>query len=185
MKQYILIVQDRYSLSNETDSNPMTDYNPGIWSIKTQKSALEFSRRLLAEGNEIKVTCYDNPRYYSLANKFIKTLGLKQELFPEPKEVEKKEITEDVPKNLSQLKKYLVPEKKIIIKRFSDGKTIERQTWVKRVQSNAVVVEKNGGDSWIEYGKADSWIFDNAGADYAPLNSDGNRLAYFRIEYIK
>ena len=80
-KHYFLIVGHLFSLSNDTDADIMTDYSPGIWAIKTQKAILRFAKDILARGDTITVTDYDNPKYHRLANKFIKELGLVQPLF--------------------------------------------------------------------------------------------------------
>lgn len=106
-KQYTLTVGHSFSLANETDSNPQSDYSPGIWGLKTQKSAMKYAKQILEEGNQIRVTDYDNAKYHSLANMFIKELGLNQPLFVEPKALESEIVTNGKPSNLSQLKKYL------------------------------------------------------------------------------
>jgi hypothetical protein len=83
MKHFTLIVGHGYSLSNDTDSDSMTDYFPGIWGIPTQKRALEYAKKTLEEGHSITVTDYNNKNYHKVANKFIKALGLSQPLFDE------------------------------------------------------------------------------------------------------
>lgn len=183
MKHHTLIVSgDRYSLSNDTDSDPMSDYSPGIWAVKSQKSIIEFAKRYLERGDEIKVTCYDNPNHMGIANKMIKELGLKQELFPEQK-AEPVVNCGSSPSNLNQLKKLLVIGKKIRIVRFRDDGEESRETFIKKVQSNNVVVDKSGSNSWIEFDKSINWSFNKDGATYYWLNKDGKRPV-FRIEYI-
>lgn len=48
MKNFTLIVGHSFSLSNETNADVMTDYFPGIWGIKTQKSAMKYAKECLA-----------------------------------------------------------------------------------------------------------------------------------------
>lgn len=190
MKNYTLIVGERFSLSNETDSDVMTDYSPGIWAIKTQKSAMDFAKRLIAGGDEItRVTDYDNPKYHALANKFIKELGIKQPLFAEPDTTISSIVTKTgVPTNLSQLKKFLTPGKKVHMKNFFGEEVRERDTSVMLVQSNSFVVEKtlgSGMKSWCDFGKASEWSFDNFGATHLYLDRDGKFLPQTRIEYME
>lgn len=182
MTQYKLIVGDCYSLSDETNSDSMTDYFPGIWAVKSQKSILDFAKRYLAKGYSISVTCYNNPNYMGVANKMIKELGLKQELFPEPK-AEPVVDCGSSPSNLNQLKKFLVVGKKIKIVRYRDGGNESRETFIKKTQSNSVVVDADGRNSWIEFNKSINWSFDKDGATYSWLDSKGKR-PLFRIEYI-
>ncbi len=182
MTQYTLIVSNYFSLSDDTNSDSMSDYFPGIWAIKTQKSAMYFAKKYLDKGDSIKVTCYNNPSYFSLANKFIRELGLKQELFPESAPLPKSE-TGSMPANLNQLKKYLVVGKKVRMVRFRNDEKESRDTFVKKVQSNAVVVDKNGSNSWLEFGKSNDWSFDKDGATYYTYYSN-ERKPCVRIEYI-
>lgn len=188
MKQYTLIVGGSFSLVNETDAIPQTDYFPGIWSISSQKRALELAKKTIAEGNEVTVSCYDNPTYFALSNKFIKDLGLTQTPFKEIEPLKSEVVTNGKPANLSQLKKYLLPSVKITIKRFRDGEVSdERVTSVLATQTNNVIVEKTLGSgikSWLTLGKAADWTFDNAGATNYYLERDGNYTKSVRIEYI-
>ena len=186
MKKYTLIVGHDFSLSNETDSDPMTDYSPGIWGIKTQKSALRFAKEILSEGNEIRVTDYDQPQYHSLANWFIQELGLKQDLFKEPETIKQELVTNGKPSTLGSLKKFLVPETKLKIVWFdSEGNPkSERETFVKRTQTNAWVFDKNGGDSWLEHGKASEWSFSNDGATLYYIDREGKNIPTVKIIYL-
>ncbi len=163
MKHYKLIVQDRYSLSNETDSDIMSDYSPGIWAIKTQKSALKFAKEILAEGNTIEVTDYDNPRYHSLANWFIKELGLSQPLFNELVSP-MSDVTNDKPRNLSAFKKYLTVGMKLrIINHRTEGDT-ERMAEVLSVGVSNFTLTKSETSrlpSWSQFDKASDWSFHN------------------------
>lgn len=170
MKQYTLIVGHDFSLSNETDCDVQSDYMPGIWGIKTQKRAMEYSKKILTEGNEItRVTNYNNPKYNELANKFIKELGVKQPLFQEIGSVPASEPTEGKPSNLAQLKKYLSPEKKIRIINY--GSSINtRETFVKKSQTQSIVLDKEGRNSWLDLGKATDWSFDKKGATQYFIN---------------
>jgi hypothetical protein len=63
-KHYSLIVGHDFSLSNDTDSDAQSDYSPGIWAISSQKATLRFAKEILAEGDTIMVTDYDNPNYH-------------------------------------------------------------------------------------------------------------------------
>ena len=184
MKKHKLIVGHDFSISNETDYDPTSDYFPGIWAIKSQRQALDFARKILAEGDEISVTDYDRPQYHALANRFIKALGLNQKLYPEPKPLERKTVTNGKPAGLAQLKRYLVAGRKLkLINYDGAGKTIgERDTSVIGTQTNAVIVERNGGKSWLEYGRADGWTFDEHGAT-SHIHSEGEYRPLLRIVY--
>lgn len=185
-KHYKLIVGHDFSLSNETDADPMSDYNPGIWCIPSQKRALAAARRLMAEGSTITVTDYENPRYHAVANKLITELGLSQPLFTEPEALQQGPVTSGKPSTLSQLKKYLVEGTKLTVMNFdSDGVTCrnERKTFVKRVQTNAVVLDKNGGDSWLEFGKASEWLFFNDSATKYYIEREGKFVPTTKIVY--
>lgn len=188
-KQYTLIVGHGFSLANNTDSDPQSDYSPGIWSIKTQKSALYFAKKLLAEGDKIQVTDYDNPAYHSLANMFIKELGLDQPLFAEPQALKSGIVTNGKPTNLSQLKKYLtlaaITGEKLIIRHMNLDGTLkaERYTFAKKVQTTSVVFDKAGGNSWMELGKASDWTFSNESATYHYVDREGNVVPSIKIVY--
>lgn len=117
-----------------------------------------------------------------VANKIIKELGLKQELFPEPRPEPVVDCGSS-PSNLNQLKKYLNVGKKIRIVRYRDGEQVSRETFVKKAQSNSVVVDADGRNSWIEFNKSINWSFDKDGAVYSWFESSGKRPV-FRIEYI-
>lgn len=182
-----------FSLSNDTDSDPQSDYNPGIWAIKTQKRALKYSQDILNDGDEITVETYKNPRNYPLANKFIKALGLKQPLFEELSTLRPIESvpTGDKPQNLSQLKKYLSVGRKIHIKNMRNGEWVGRDTVVLRTTTKDVVLEKydlriaekTGTPSWLYMGNASDWSFDNEGATKWFLDREGWAKSS-RIEYI-
>lgn len=188
-KQYTLIVGHNFSLSNETDADIMSDYNPGIWAIKTQKMALKYAHKLLEDGDTIKVTDYNNPAYHALANKFIKELGIDQPLFDEPSTLRPilSVPTNGKPATLGALKKYLAPGLKIHLKNYQEDGTIrnERDTEIKRVQTNAIVVMKEGGtaDSFLEFGNAKDWTFDNEGANKNFISHEGKYVLSIRIEY--
>lgn len=195
MKHYKLIISggDRgCSLSNETDHDSMSDYFPGIWAINL-KHAVKYAKEYLAEGNTVSVTCYDNPEHYATANKVIKELGLKQELFPEVAALKQPGVTNGKPSTLAALKKFIQPGVKL--RAINYGFTPEdyaavnrcetqqerlavyatqkrsvignRETVVLSAQSNAFTVEKTpgtGNKSWVYYEKASDWTFDNEGA---------------------
>jgi hypothetical protein len=184
MKKHTLIVGHDFSISNDTDRDVYTDYFPGIWAISSQKQTLEYARKLLTEGNEISVTDYDQPKYHALANKFIKALGLKQPLYPEPKPLQQMLVANGKPASLAQLKRYLIVGRKLrVINYDSAGKRIgERDTSVIGTQTGAVIVERNGGKSWMEYGKAEGLTFDEHGATCHILDNNGYRPSV-RIEY--
>ena len=183
-RKYSLIVQSTFSLSNETDADIMTDYFPGIWGIKTQKKALEYAKELIANGDTItRVTCYENPAYYPLANKFIKELGLDLPLFEEIAPLKKEVVTKPgIPQNLSQLKKFLTPGKKIFIKSyFGEAEPrLQRITSVIQVFSNNMTVEKtlgSGTKSWLDFGKASDWAFTNTSATLYNVYREGRAKA--------
>lgn len=169
MKHHKLIVGSRFSLANETDWDPMTDYSPGIWAIESQKTALMYAKQFLAAGDTITVDCYNDPNYFALSNKFIKELGLKQELFKEVAPQSSAPVTNGKPKNLSQLKKYLTVGKLITISNYRANEKNElvetsRPTSVLAVQTNSIIVEKTLGSgikSWLDIGKASDWTFTN------------------------
>jgi hypothetical protein len=170
-RHWSLIVHgNNYSLSNNTDSDPMTDYSPGMWGIKTQKQALKWAREILADGDSITVTDYDNPRYHAVANKFIKELGLNQPLFTElatPKQ--DGVVTNGKPDSLNSLKKYLTVGRKVHVVNYdSDGnQRNERDSEVLKNQTNSVVFSKFIGTttpSWLDYGKPTDWTFSDSSA---------------------
>lgn len=181
MKKYSLIVQNDYSLSNDTDSNIQTDYFPGIWAIKTQKQALYFAKQILDEGDTIQVTCYDNPKYYAIANEFIKELGLDQKLFPEVAKPIQGTVTNGKPSNLSQLKKYMTVGKVIHTKNYYGSEVKEKDTAILGVQTNSFIFEKElgkGQKSWFEIGKASDWIFANESAQKYEFINGQLKLVY-------
>lgn len=192
-KHYELIVGHDFSLANETDHDPYTDYSPGIWAIGTQKRTMKYAREILASGNTITVTDYENPAYHALANKFIKELGLSQPLFQEPEAVKASAVTNGKPSNLSQLKKYVTVGMKLRIKsRPKDGAfTSERQALVIHVQGNAITTEKGGipgSKVWLYWNEASAWTFDNEGATQHYVGrydeEKGKMIPALRIEYI-
>lgn len=184
-KLYHFIVSgSTFSLSNETDADPMSDYSPGIWSIKTYKKAIEYAKRYLAEGHTIVVTAY-NEREHETANKAIQDLGLNQELFKIPDTLPVSQVDNGKPKTLAELKRYLILGKKI---RIISGMELEqpqsRETEILKVQSNAIVSRKGtDGKTWLEFGQAKQWIFDNQGATIHYL-SQGVYKPSVRIEYL-
>lgn len=196
-KDYSLIVSgdNSFSLICDADQDGMTDYFPGIWCLKTQKSALMFARKELERGNTVEVRNYDNPSNYALSNKLIKALGTGQTLFAETAApVSALVIKAGIPSNLSQLKKFLVVGKKIKISnfRYDDSKTLmpmTRDTVVIKVQTNAVVLAKTGTEvigaspSWLDLGKATDWAFDNFGATKCYIDRDGKLIPSSKIEY--
>lgn len=185
-KKYSLIISgnNSFSLSNDTDSDAVTDYFPGIWALKTQKSALRFAKQILAEGNEIRVTNYDNPKYHPLANKFIKELGLSQVLFTEPKAVKQGVVTNGMPSTLGALKKFLTVGSKIRFVNFKNPDR-SRETEVVEIHNNNFVTRKGeAGKSWMEFGKASDWSFDNLGATTHFINCEGQVVPSIRIEYM-
>lgn len=194
-KKYTLIVGDRYSLSNETDNDAMTDYFPGIWGIKSKKQALKYAKELIDYGDTITVIDYNNVRYHAAANDCIKELGLKQPLFSVVKTPTSTGATNGKPKTLSDLKRYLSPTKMVnIINYDSDGAIRnQRDAVVILNQTNSVVFSKttpsmDSPKSWLEYGKASDWTFDNNGATNHCLWSDriggGKYVPSTRINYL-
>jgi len=184
-KHYKLIVGHDFSLSNETDCDIQSDYFPGMWGLKTQKSALKYAKQEIAEGNTISVTDYDNPNYHALANWFIKELGLSQELFKEPEAIISK-VTGTAPRKLSDLKRYLEVGKKIKIANYRNGERVERDSVVLSMQSNAFTVQKGGTQdvkSWVEYGKASEWGFTDTEATKYYINREGKNEATTTIIY--
>lgn len=181
MTKYSLIVQNDYCLSNETDSNIQSDYFPGIWGIKTQKQALEHAKKILDEGDEITVTCYDNPKYYAIANEFIKELGLNQKLFPEVIRPVQGAVTNGMPSNLSQLKKWLTIGKVIHTRNYYGQEVKEKDTTVLGIQTNSFIFEKTLGSgirSWLDTGKASDWIFTNESAQKYEFINGELKLVY-------
>lgn len=188
MKQYTLVVGHHFSLANETDSDVMTDYFPGIWGIKTKVSAIKFSKELLAAGHEITITNYNDAKYFALSNELIKELGLKQELFPETEAIPESKVTDGGPRNLSDLKRKLVPGLKVRVTNYLEDGTVrnERETSVLRIQTNAVVLEKtlgSGTPSWMEYGKASDWVFENGAATDYRITREGKAAKSTKITY--
>lgn len=95
-------------------------------------------------------------------------------------------ITKNVPRNLSQFKKFLTPDTKIRVKNINvEGEvTKERETFIKRTQSNAVITDRDGRDCWMDFGKASEWLFDNEGATQHVTQKDGEPTPILRVEYI-
>lgn len=183
-----MIVGHDFSLSNETDSDIMTDYFPGIWAVKSQERILKYAKQKIAEGNTVSVTDYDNPAYHSLANWFIKELGINQPLFTEPETIKQVIVTNGKPSNLSQLKKYLVAGLKTHNVVYNDKGDIinEKDTCVLAIQSNAVIFEKTLGSgikSWLELGKASQWSFSNEMATRYFINYEGKQMPSISIKY--
>ncbi len=182
MKKYKVIVGHGFSISNETDSDIQSDYSPGIWGISSQKKTLQYAREYLNGGNEVTVTCYDNPNYFELANKFITELGLKQPLF---KVIEKPTggvVTNGKPSTLGALKRYLTVGTKVKITSVENPQN-NRETEVVETKTESVVTRKGNGKSHIYYGKATDWTFDNTGATYNTLR-EGVYVPCFKIEYL-
>lgn len=185
-KHYSFIVAHGFSLANETDADPMSDYSPGYWGISSQARAIKYAKELLAGGNTIKVNTYGDANYAALGNKMIKELGLSQPLFTEPEALKAEAVTNGKPSNLSQLKKYLQVGVKVTSKAiFKDGAwQNSRETFVNSVQGNAVTFEKAGGKSWVYFYKANEWTFDNAGATHHYIEREGKFIPSIRIEYL-
>jgi len=184
MKKHKLIVGHDFSISNVTDKDSQTDYFPGIWAISSQKEALRFARKILAEGDHITVTDYDDPKYHRVANKFIRALGLKQELFPEAKQSEQTCVTNGKPSNLAQFKKYLTTGRNVKIL-YYDSMGVLHKTFdasVIRTQNKHVIVESKGHEWWMECEKASEWAFDDNGANQF-INRNGEYKLSTRIEY--
>lgn len=181
-KHYKVIVGHDYSISNETDYDPMTDYFPGIWALKSFKSALKYAKEYVDAGHAVTVTCYDNPRYMDTANKMIMALGIDQPLFKTATPLPASVVTNGRPSNLSQLKKYLTPGKKIVIVNYRDDGSIrdDRGTSILAVQTNSIIVEKTLGSgikSWLDIGKATDWVFTNDSAMKYYLRDTGYVLS--------
>jgi hypothetical protein len=187
-KHYTVIVGSHYSISNDTDSDPMSDYSPGIWALSSFKSALKYALEYKNNGHTLKVTCYDNPQYMGVANKMITALGLDQPLFKLPPALPASVVTNGKPSNLSQLKKYLTPGLPIVIVNYDgDGKILrDRGTTVMAVQTNSIIVEKtlgSGSKSWLDIGKATDWVFTNDCAMKYYLRDSGYVLSTKIIYY--
>lgn len=185
-KHYSLIISGHYALSNETDHDIMTDYFPGIWCIKSYKTAIKYAKEYLANGDTVSVTDYDEPRYHALANKAIKELGLNQPLFPEVAPLKQEAVTNGKPANLSQLKKYLKVGQAVRSQLITSSGELkaDRQTFVKAVQSEAVVLDKNGDNSWLYFNKASDWQFTNEYALQNYLNHEGKYVPTIKIIYV-
>lgn len=190
-KHYKLIVGHDFSISNETDSDPQSDYSPGIWAISSQKNAIKYAKEYLDKGAIVTVTDYNEPRYHALANKMIKELGLKQPLFQEPEAIPASTPTNGNPSTLSALKKHLQQNTRIVITNFhGNGQAPEsRETFVRSLvcsaNSSNVILDKNGGRSWLEFGKASEWSFDDKGATRYDITREGTVEKSTRIEYVK
>lgn len=182
-KEYTLIVGNTFSISNDTDSHIQSDYFPGIWAIKTAKAALQYAKEIIQRGDILKVTDYDNPQYHALANKFIKELKLKQPLFKEPNKLQPSRVTNGKPSNLAMLKKYLTVGKRIKVENveFPDR---SRETFVKKIQSNSVVLDKNGGNSWLAFNKSTDWLFTNDYALVHFIDREGNVKPSIKLIYL-
>lgn len=182
-KVYKLIIsgEKSFSLSNETDCDSQSDYFPGIWSINTQKSALYFAKKYIDEGDEVYVTDYDNAKHHALANKFIKELGIKQPLFPEPDMTIKSSVTNGKPSTLGALRKYLSVGTKVRIEssQFPDR---NRDTEIVLNNTTSCATKKGDGKSWIYWNKATDWGFDNEGAT-SYYFQDGKMSPSFKIIY--
>jgi hypothetical protein len=189
-KVHKLIIGHGYSLSNETDSDIMTDYFPGIWGISSFKNAINYAAKYILEGDTVHVTTYNNPKYAKKGNEAIKILGLKQELFPEPEALTASVVTNDKPANLAQLKKFLKPDMKIKVINYRSEGTAERIATVLKVLSNNMTLtkaEEKGfwQPSWLEFNKASDWTFDNEGATVHYMDSQtGEYTPSTRLEYI-
>lgn len=220
-KHYTVIVGSGargWSISNDTDWDPMTDYSPGMWAC-SRKSVMKWAKEYIDEGHTVRVTTYDNPNYAKWGNEAIAELGLTQEPFKMPEAVPESRVTNGRPSNLSQLKKYAQVGVPLRIKNrylpggtceahiqkgylsnsdeckcqkpldYTNGQwTNERETEVARVQTNSITTwkyEPGSTESWLEWGKASNWTFDNDGATlhytdrdtFAPVPS-------VRIEYL-
>jgi len=187
-KQHTFIVgsgQRGFSVSNDTDTDPMTDYSPGAWGI-SKKFALEYAKEKIAIGDIVRVSTYDNPNHAATGNAIIAELGIDQPLFPLPETVAPSNVTNDKPATLAQLKRYCAEGVKIHMKnRFNDVWLRECDTYVKRVGSNSIVLDSDGRDSWLEWGKASDWSFDNEGATNTYINNQtGARVPCLRVEYL-
>lgn len=186
MTHYTLIVGHSFSLCDETNGDPMTDYFPGIWAIKSRKSALKFAQACLDRGDTVTVSDYDNPAYHESANYCIKALGLSQPLFTLPAALPKPVVTSDKPATLAAFKKFLTPGLKITVDWLNSDGTVKssRETFVKRVQTNSAVLDKNGSDSWLDFGKAGDWVFTNTDATLFHMgHTDGVRYPVVRVIY--
>lgn len=188
MKDFTLIIGGSYSISNDTDADPQSDYSPGIWAISSFAKAIAYAQGYINLGHNVRVTCYDTPNFFAKSNEAIKLLGLSQELYEEIKPLEQKAITADVPKTFAELKRYMVLGRKF---RVINGLVMEKEKWetreteVIKVQTNAIVSKRGeSGKSWIEWDKASNWVLDNQGATYHYLDRDGKYQPSFRIEYI-
>lgn len=186
-KKYSLIVSgdSSFSLICDADQDAMTDYFPGLWGIKTQKSAIKFAKEELAEGNEVLVRNYNNANYYALSNKLIKALGTNQPLFKEPEALVSSVPTNGKPATLSELKRYLTVGKKIKINNYTVKN--ERETIVLATQTSSVILEKIAGTgikSWLELGKASEWVFTNESASKYYTDRDGKKVVSSTITYL-
>ena len=144
---------------------------------------MKYAKELLADGDTITVDDYNNPQYHTLANKFIKELGLSQKLYEEPKALDVQTcVTNDKPSNLSQLKKFLTVGMKVHVRNYYGETMNEKDTTVLAVQTNQIVFEKTLGSgikSWFDLGKASEWIFTNNTAQKYYIDNKGqNKLGY-------
>ena len=184
-KHYNLIVGHDFSISNETDADIQSDYSPGIWAIKSQKSAMKYCREYIAEGHRVSVSVH-NPKHHALANMFIKELGIKQELFKEPEALKQEAVSNGKPSNLAQLKKYLAVGTQVHVKNHYGAEVKEKDTSVLKVQTNQIVFEKTLGSgiaSWFDLGKASEWIFTNEAAKKYDIDREGAQRLSYEIIY--
>lgn len=191
IKDYKLIInKNTYSISNETDSDPYTDYSPGIWAIKSFSRAIKYAREYLEAGHNLTVTIYNNAKYAKKGNEAIKLLGLSQTPFIEPLELPQSNVTNDKPQNLNQFKQYLKVGMRLKIIHYPHPRLTEapkeRITEVLTVGStNFTCAKESGGivKSWSYFGKSDEWVFDNTGATHYYTSPKGERIKTTRYEY--
>jgi len=187
IKQYTLIVDGdkSFSISNDTDADPVSDYSPGIWGIKSQAKALEYAHRLISGGHQLTVTDYDNARYHTLANRFIRELGLKQPLFAETPEAPRNTATKPgIPHTFAELKRFFAVGTKVRVINYASQTTQTRDTTVARVQTNGIYTFRQSIQSWLEWGKATDWSLDDAGATHFWLDREGHLTHSCRLEYL-
>jgi hypothetical protein len=99
--------------------------------------------------------------------------------------LKQKTVANGRPSNLAQLKRHLAVGREITVVMFdSNGAEIKRRdTAVKSQQANSVIVDRDGGNSWLEFGKADGWTYDDNGATRHFIGRDGNYYPSIRVEY--
>ena len=188
MKNYSLCIfgPSRFALSNDTDSDPYTDYNPGIWGITSQKSVLKMAAELIAEGNNVRVMTLSSDHMNNLANDFIKKLGINQPLLEVLPSIPANSVSKvGVPNSLASLRRAMIIGRVIrVINYDNDGAVIgARNTSVAGGNTSGMTVLKGDRNSWIYWGRASDWSFDDNGATLYYRSKKTMRIEYDPVNY--